>query len=108
MKLDSVYQGEPGGKVTVDGDPLDPRFDLRRHSPAGFGWGYGGSGPAQLALAMLADFLGDDEAAQRAYQDFKFEVVGRLPQGGGWQMAGRQIADSQAVREAVAEGVMES
>ena len=30
---------------------LDPRYDLRAHSD-GFEWGYGGSGPAQLALAL--------------------------------------------------------
>ena len=28
---------------------------MRRHSPTGFGWSYGGSGPAQLALALLLD-----------------------------------------------------
>ena len=41
--------------VTVDGRPLNPRLDLWNHSPTGFEWGYGGSGPAQLALAILAD-----------------------------------------------------
>src|SRR5262245_36525605 len=58
--------------------PLNPRHDLRNHSPDGFNWGYGGSGPAQLALALLAGVLGDDEKAQRYYQDFKFRVIGRL------------------------------
>lgn len=57
---------------------LDPRFDLRNHSPDGFNWGYSGSGPAQLALALLADALGDDERAQDIYQDFKFKVVARF------------------------------
>ncbi len=27
------------------------------HSPAGFNWGYEGSGPADLALAILVDYL---------------------------------------------------
>jgi len=27
------------------------------HSPTGFGWGYGGSGPSDLALNMLFDYL---------------------------------------------------
>lgn len=40
--------------------------------------GYGGSGPAQLALALLADCIGD-ERAQKLYQDFKFEIVVALP-----------------------------
>ncbi len=58
------------------GRPLDPRFDLRRHAD-GFGWGYAGSGPAQLGLALLADALGDDERAMLSYQMFKFKQVAR-------------------------------
>ena len=53
------YQGwrdaDGTARVTVDMEPLDPRLDLANHSPTGFEWGYGGSGPAQLALALLAD-----------------------------------------------------
>ena len=41
----AVLVHEPGR----DPRPLDPRLDLRRHSPDGFEWGYAGSGPAQLA-----------------------------------------------------------
>lgn len=59
------------------GSPLDPRFDLRNHSPTGFEFGYAGSGPAQLSLALLADALGDDERALRQYQSFKFKEVAR-------------------------------
>ncbi len=59
-------------------EPLDPRLDLRAHSHCGFNYGYAGSGPAQLALALLADALGDDERALRVYQTFKFKVVSRL------------------------------
>jgi hypothetical protein len=44
---------------------LPPRCDLYNHSPTGFAWGYGGSGPAQLALAILADYLEDDAKALR-------------------------------------------
>ena len=36
---------------------LNPRRDLVDHSPTGFEWGYGGSGPAQLALALASDAL---------------------------------------------------
>jgi hypothetical protein len=28
------------------------------HSPTGMSWGYGGSGPADLAVSILVDFLG--------------------------------------------------
>jgi hypothetical protein len=61
---------------------LNPRFDLRNHSPTSFEWGYGGSGPAQLALALAADVLADDERAQDVYQRLKFKVVGGLPHEG--------------------------
>jgi hypothetical protein len=54
---------------------LDPRFDLRRHSPDGFEWGYCGSGPAQLALALLCDATGNDELAKDLYQRYKFKFV---------------------------------
>jgi hypothetical protein len=37
--------------------PLPLRCDLVNHSPTGFSWGYAGSGPAQLALAILADYF---------------------------------------------------
>ena len=67
--------------VTVEEDgeftTLAPRRDLRNHSQ-GFEWGYGGSGPAQLALALAADVLGDDEKAQDIYQRLKFRLVGGL------------------------------
>lgn len=58
--------------------PLSPRYDLRNHSPDGYQWSYCGSGPAQLALALLCDALGDDERAQRWYQDFKFARIATL------------------------------
>lgn len=58
---------------------LPGRQDLMNHSPTGLEWGYGGSGPAQAALAMLADATGDDAYALAMYQTFKEQVVGRLP-----------------------------
>lgn len=69
--------------VTVDGQRLDPARSQRvwNHSPDGFAWGYGGSGPAQLALAiLLAAGIGRERAA-RAYQAFKFAVIAPLPFG---------------------------
>lgn len=50
---------------------------VRNHSPSGFAWGYGGSGPAQLALALLMDALGDQGMALTYYQDFKRDHVAR-------------------------------
>lgn len=55
----TVYRGirvEPGQKtvsptlVYVDDKPLSevPSQKIMNHSPDGFNWGYGGSGPAQF------------------------------------------------------------
>jgi hypothetical protein len=60
--LPAVIQGKRrseggGAPVHVDGQPLDPRHDLYNHSPDGFEWGYHGSGPAQLALALCCLIL---------------------------------------------------
>lgn len=78
---------------------LPPRHDLRNHSPDGFNWGYGGGGPAQLALAILADALGDDERAQCIYQDFKFKVIGRLD-GDRWELSQEDVVQTVARLEA--------
>ena len=75
----------------VDGHKLDPRFDLVNHSPTGFEWGYGGSGPAQLSLAILADYLGDDQMALDLYQDFKWDIVAQLPDV--WKLTRKYIED---------------
>ena len=36
-----------------------PLHHVIYHSPTGFAWGYGGSGPADLAMSILADHLGE-------------------------------------------------
>lgn len=87
------YEGERthgGTVVTANGEPLDLRLDLRNHSPTGFDWGYGGSGSAQLALAILADHLEDDEQALNLYQRFKWTVIAGLPLQ-RWTLTGVEI-----------------
>jgi hypothetical protein len=72
--------------VLPDGEmhPLPLRLDLANHSPTGFEWGYAGSGPAQLALALLADATGCDATALALHQVFKFKVITPLKQL--WEM----------------------
>jgi len=96
-----IYRGtleetDLGGRVVlVNPGPLqyrlNPRFDLYNHSPTGFMWGYGGSGPAQLALAILADLLGDDTQALMLYQPFKWKVIATLPMGEDWELTGDDV-----------------
>ena len=93
-----------GVAVTVNGHPLNPRLDLYNHSPTGFEWGYGGSGPAQLALAILADHLADDAQALIFYQRFKWAVVAKLPRR-RWTLTSRDIDQAlDAIREQEAVG----
>lgn len=67
----------PGGCVVKVGEgregpanhELRLRLDLVNHSPTGFEWGYGGSGPHQLSLALLAEAVGDRRALE-LYNEF--------------------------------------
>jgi hypothetical protein len=87
-----VYEGGrslDGAVVTVDGRPLDPRFDLKRFSAVGFEWTYEGDGPRQLALALLADHLGDDRKALDLTETFMRDVVSVLDNA--WSLTGEEI-----------------
>lgn len=44
-------------------------------SPSGFAWGYHGSGPAQLALAILLEVCDNEQTALRLFQDFKRDII---------------------------------
>lgn len=67
----------------IDGRPqVNIPQRIKYHSPDGFEWGYGGSGPADLALNILALFT-DEDTAYRLYQDFKWEFIATLPTAGG-------------------------
>lgn len=91
-----IKPGPAGDERTI----LSPRASqkLFNHSPDGFGWGYRGSGPAQLALALLLDTTGDNFKALKLHQDFKEEFVAGW--GEQWEICqtfillwcGRQVA----------------
>lgn len=77
-------------------EPLTPNrsLDLVRHSPAGFDWGYTGSGPAQLACALLLDYTDNETVAQQHYIQFRNDVVSQLVCDGPadcWHLTGEDI-----------------
>jgi hypothetical protein len=82
-----VFRVEPNGRKEVT---PQKSLALRGHSPTGFEWGYGGSGPAQLALAILLDFTGKPKTALEHYMDFKWAFVGGW--GDEWSITGSVIA----------------
>lgn len=88
-----IYEGKRtvcGVEVLADGKPLSPNASLtiKLISPTGFNWGYGGSGPAQLALAILLDLAGK-EFALAHYWDFKWAFVAQW--GDEWSISGEKI-----------------
>lgn len=82
INIDLPIEGEP---EKIDGIPLKHYF---LHSPDGFEWGYGGSGPADLALAILINYFGEDPSqgdlyigaskAQEHHQDFKWAFISKI------------------------------
>ena len=67
---------------TLEGEAHASVPHAARHSPTGIEWGYGGSGPADLALSVLLA-LADQQTADALYHRFKREVVAAVPDEGG-------------------------
>ena len=90
-----TYAGDrtiDGIVVTVDGEPLDQRLDIRRYSENGFEWTYEGAASRQLALAILADHLGagEDARALTLVEPFMRDVVANLDNT--WEMTSDDVA----------------
>lgn len=87
-----IYAGDrtiDGIIVTVDGVPLNERLDLQAYSENGFEWTYEGVESTQLALALLADHLQDDQRALSLAQAFMQGVVANLDNT--WQLSSTDI-----------------
>lgn len=83
MRIEGAYDEDDWyGEVRCDGEVLSPKrsLRLRNHSPTGFAWGYAGSGPAQLALAILLQAGVEERRALLLYQRFKGAFIQGLPQ----------------------------
>jgi Family of unknown function (DUF6166) len=90
--MQKTYAGQrtiDGLVVTVDGKQLDERYDVKRFTKYGFEWTYEGESPRQLALAILLDYLGDNDRAIRLAEPFMQEVVANLDND--WTISGDQI-----------------
>jgi len=89
MKVYKGYsdQGDVSGPVSVVVYQEDPEpYKLRHmivHSPSGMSWGYQGSGAADLALSILADYLGE-AAAIPTHERYDPHVADEIKQTGAW------------------------
>ena len=114
-RLTKAYSGRrdrSGGTIVRivehgDAHALPLRLDLENRSPTGFEWGYGGSGPAQLALAILADALDNDRLARQLYQKFKWRVIAPLPRDRPWQISQRRVLEvvCELIKENITGGI---
>jgi len=95
--VDELSASTPLRPATTSSRPLPLHLELRNHSPTGFAWGYGGSGPAQLALAILVDATGEQGLAVRHHKEFKFRFVSRW--GESWRISQDQINSFLAAQE---------
>lgn len=79
--------GQPG-RILANDKEINLYLNEVNHSPSGFMWGYGGSGPAQTSYCILREFFmdlsdGDEEYAvkfaKKYYQQFKTDIISRIP-----------------------------
>lgn len=93
-----IYKGTNSGPgpqsvIVINGEFEHPLRHRDRHSPDGFQWGYGGSGPADLARSILFDLLGKkkEQLINAIYQDFKRKFI---------EPAGKELLiKEEAIRE---------
>jgi hypothetical protein len=91
----SVFLGSrtiDGVQVTVDGQPIDPAFDLGTFGSGLFEWSYEGEGPMQLSLAILKEYHKDGQKALRDADYFMRAVVANL--GNDWELTTDNIRDA--------------
>ena len=59
------------------------------NAAADFNWGYGGTGPGNLAREILLDYTGNPDFADRWAVEFKEDIIAGLPDR--WQFTGADI-----------------
>lgn len=78
------FEGDIICKRTSLGTQVNIPHRYIKHSPDGFEWGYGGSGPADLALNALSMYIGREAAEKDGlYQEFKWDFIAPMPFSGG-------------------------
>lgn len=93
--MTKIYRGDrtiDGISVTVNGEPLPERTDIKLLSRDGFEWSYEGTAPAQLALAILADHLGDPNKAIALHEPFMRHIVANFDNE--WELTSADIDEA--------------
>lgn len=75
---------------------------VKNHSPDGFNWGYWGSGPGQLALAILLEVTNNEAVALTCYQNFEEQFIATIDsQHTDWEIPEHEIIGWLAARGVV-------
>lgn len=76
-----IYGCAKTGKVWIGETELDISRSLRieNKSPSGYSWGFHGSGPSQLSLAIMLEVCNSEHEAVRLYQQFKQDIIAFIP-----------------------------
>lgn len=94
IKDDMIILGRVQSReVSINGLVLDKADSLAifNHSPDGFAWGYAGSGPSQLALAMLLAVGVRPKLAVQLHQRFKMDVLTKIPMEDDFRMTVKSV-----------------
>lgn len=93
--------------VVRENEKIKPLRHVVLHSPTGLEFGYGGSGPADTALSILADYFGERPTRRQLHrgrldggspkclsyhQDFKWDFISKAPQE-GFEICGSEIQE---------------
>jgi hypothetical protein len=84
--------------VMPESGPLYPLPHLVRHSPDGFAYGYGGSGPSDLARSIVGDLLNERDPKPSIYRPVVANIISQLKGTGPFFVA------EESVREAIEDG----
>jgi len=95
--VDEPSVANPFRSAAKSSHPLPLHLELRKHSSTGFAWGFDGSGPAQLALAILMDATGEPALALSHYQEFNASFVSVW--GESWSITQTEIHSFLAAQE---------
>src|ERR1039457_6493676 len=75
-----IYGDHETSTVWIGDKALDIRRSLKiENKSSSYSWGYHGSGPSQLALAIMLELCDDEETARRLFQEFKISFIADEP-----------------------------
>ena len=70
---------------------MPEHYEVKRFTKFGFEWTYEGESPQQLALAILVDYLGDNDTRDRGCPSRTWPRIVIANLDNDWQLTGDEI-----------------